>query len=78
MAKFLLKSDIDEICHRVADSGHAFAGKSILLTGSRGFLGRYFIEVFARLNEKILKHPQPPHDRSPRPGRYAIYLVEMK
>ena len=57
MAKFLLKSDIDEICHRVADSAHAFAGKSILLTGSRGFLGRYFIEVFARLNEKILKQP---------------------
>ena len=57
MAKFLLNSDIDEICHRIAEPAQAMAGKSILLTGSRGFLGRYFIEIFARLNEDILDQP---------------------
>ena len=57
MAKFLLKSDIDEICRRIADPAQAFAGKSVLLTGSRGFLGRYFVEIFARLNETILDQP---------------------
>ena len=57
MAKFLLKSDIDEVCRRIADPAQAFAGKSILLTGSRGFLGRYFVEIFARLNESVLDQP---------------------
>ena len=57
MAKFLLKSDIDEICSRIAEPAQAFAGKSVLLSGSRGFLGRYFVEIFARLNESFLDQP---------------------
>ena len=57
MAKFLLKSDIDEICQRLAVPAQAFAGKTVLLTGGRGFLGRYFVEIFAQLNESFLDQP---------------------
>jgi len=57
MAKFLLKSDIDEVCQRLAVPARAFAGKTVLLSGGRGFLGRYFVEIFAHLNENILDQP---------------------
>jgi UDP-glucuronate decarboxylase len=57
MAKFLLKSDIDEVCQRLAVPAQEFSGKTILLTGGRGFLGRYFMEIFARLNESVLDQP---------------------
>ena len=57
MAEFLLKSDIDEITQRLAIPAQAFAGKTVLLTGGRGFLGRYFMEVFAHLNETVLDEP---------------------
>jgi UDP-glucuronate decarboxylase len=35
----------------------ALAGKTVLITGGRGFLGRYFVAVFARLNERVLEQP---------------------
>jgi UDP-glucuronate decarboxylase len=57
MTEFLLKSDIDEICQRLAVPAQDFAGKTVLLTGGRGFLGRYFMEIFARLNETVLDEP---------------------
>jgi len=57
VAEFLLKSDIDEITQRLAIPAQAFAGKTVLLTGGRGFLGRYFMEVFAHLNETVLDEP---------------------
>jgi len=57
MARFLLDTDIDEIVGRLAPVSQDFAGKTILLTGARGFLGRYFMEIFARLNERVLEQP---------------------
>jgi UDP-glucuronate decarboxylase len=57
MIEFLLNSDIDEICQRLALPGRDFSGKTVLLTGGRGFLGRYFMEIFARLNETVLDKP---------------------
>src|ERR1051325_1969011 len=51
----MLQSDIDEIVSRVKDAAAPFAGKTIFLTGGRGFLGRYFTRVFVSLNEKHLK-----------------------
>jgi len=57
MAEFLLQSDIAEICERLGDAAHDFAGKTVLLTGGRGFLGRYFMEIFAYLNQHVLKKP---------------------
>ncbi len=51
MKQFLLQSDIDEIILRIEGLKDGFLGKRILLTGGRGFLGRYFTEVFNQLNE---------------------------
>ena len=42
--KFLLDSDIEEIVERI-DSKNELQGKTILMTGARGFLGRYFVHV---------------------------------
>lgn len=57
MTEFLLKSDIAEITARLKSEAQAFAGKTVLLTGARGFLGRYFMEIFARLNAEVLEKP---------------------
>jgi UDP-glucuronate decarboxylase len=57
MAEFLLQSDIAEIVERLEAPAQDFAGKTVLLTGGRGFLGRYFMETFARLNESVLDEP---------------------
>ena len=57
MDKFFLQSDIEEILIGLGEQVHGFAGKNILLTGGRGFLGRYFIEVFNSISVNILKEP---------------------
>lgn len=57
MAAKLLDSDIREIGVALGDKANAFAGKTVMLTGGRGFLGRYFTEVFVHLNEKVLRKP---------------------
>ena len=53
----IFNSDIQEIVARVGDFANSFSGKRILITGARGFLGRYFIETFNLLNEKVLLKP---------------------
>ena len=55
MSNFLLKTDIQQIVDNLSDVSQKFSGKTILLTGGRGFLGRYFMEIFNQLNQKILK-----------------------
>lgn len=56
MTSFLLQSDIEEIVANLPISSLTqFGGKHVLLTGGRGFLGRYFTEVFKSLNESLLR-----------------------
>ncbi len=57
MNTFLLDSDIAEIADHLGETAKAFAGKTILLTGARGFLGRYLTEIFAHLNRERLQQP---------------------
>ena len=52
-----LNSDIEEIVERLKDAANDFSGKTVLLTGGRGFLGRYFVEIFQKLNDTILDEP---------------------
>ncbi len=52
-----LESDIVEIADRLGEKADLLAGKTVLLTGARGFLGRYFTRVFAHLNENRLDKP---------------------
>ena len=59
MNAIVLPSDIEEIARRLAEPAQDLAGKTVLLTGGRGFLGRYFTEVILELNRTILKEPLP-------------------
>ncbi len=54
---FMLESDIDEIVERLKGPAQQLEGKTVLITGGRGFLGRYFVAMFARMNAKVLKKP---------------------
>jgi UDP-glucuronate decarboxylase len=57
MTEFLLRSDIAEVAARLRENAQVLSGKTILLTGGRGFLGRYFTEIFAALNADVLEKP---------------------
>jgi UDP-glucuronate decarboxylase len=57
LSDHILNADIKEVVSRLGDTAQNFSGKRILLTGGRGFLGRYFIQVFAKLNDGILDKP---------------------
>ena len=57
MPPFFIESDIAEVGTNLGSDAAAFSGKTILLTGARGFLGRYFMEVFAYLNKNVLDKP---------------------
>lgn len=53
--RFLLDTDVQEIVsHLPIGALDQFAGKHVLITGGRGFLGRYFTAVFSRLNSTHL------------------------
>lgn len=54
---FCLDSDIAEIVDRLGEEAFAFEGKTVLLCGAQGFLGRYFIACFEQLNSTVLKQP---------------------
>jgi UDP-glucuronate decarboxylase len=53
----LLQDDVVEIVDSLPLDGfwEHFSGKRVLLTGGRGFLGRYFAEVFVDLNERVFR-----------------------
>lgn len=51
----ILKTDLIETAKLLGEEANAFSGKTLLISGGCGFLGRYFIELFEYLNEKILK-----------------------
>ena len=55
--KLFLESDIKEVAANLGEDAALFSGKTVLLTGARGFLGRYFVEVFAYLNSQVLEKP---------------------
>jgi UDP-glucuronate decarboxylase len=57
MTEFLLRSDIAEVATRLRENAQVLSGKTVLLTGGRGFLGRYFTGIFAALNADVLEKP---------------------
>jgi UDP-glucuronate decarboxylase len=57
MKIFFLDSDIEEIFNRIQNDAIKFSNKTILLTGGKGFLGRYIVEVFKKLNNEKLDEP---------------------
>jgi len=55
--KYFLQADIIEIIKGIKHIAPSLSGKTILISGGNGFLGRYFIEIFDYLNVHILKEP---------------------
>ena len=53
----ILDSDLDEIIDGLPREVESLAGKRILIAGGAGFLGRYFLAVFKRLNVEVLASP---------------------
>jgi UDP-glucuronate decarboxylase len=54
---YCIPSDIEEIIVRLGDGVQAFEGKSVILAGGAGFLGRYFVAVFSYLNRRVFRRP---------------------
>ena len=53
----LEREDTDRIVRTLGADAQRFSGKTVLLSGGAGFLGRHFLAVFRRLNEGILDRP---------------------
>jgi len=51
------QDDEKKIVENLGSDAHRFSGKTILLSGGAGFLGRHFIAVFRRLNKDVLAKP---------------------
>jgi len=51
----ILKEDIAAITTKLGRDVHRFAGKTVLISGGAGFLGRYFLAFFRHLNASVLK-----------------------
>ncbi len=53
----IVGGDVAEMVRRVAPVAHAFAGKTIVVSGAAGFLGRQLASVLAELNDHVLEEP---------------------
>ena len=53
----MVREDLEEIVSMLGGDTQLLSGKSILLTGARGFLGRYLTSIFKMLNETVLDKP---------------------
>ncbi len=53
----MLPNDIAEMADRLKECAPLLAGKHLLITGGRGFLGRYFTKVVAALNADGMNPP---------------------
>ena len=53
----ILQSDVEEIAERLVTTMTKMAGKTVLVTGAAGFLGRYFIALFQYFNSNNVSNP---------------------
>ncbi|KUP94539.1 NAD-dependent epimerase/dehydratase family protein [Tritonibacter horizontis] len=52
-----MSDEIQCIVQRLGVNAHRFSGKTVLLAGGAGFLGKHFLKVFQRLNDEVLRKP---------------------
>tara|TARA_B100000579_G_C22806836_1_gene842983 strand:+ start:408 stop:1466 length:1059 start_codon:yes stop_codon:yes gene_type:complete len=55
--EFCLKEDLIAVVDNLGEDAKLFEGKNILISGGRGFLGRYFMTIFNYLNENKFSSP---------------------
>jgi UDP-glucuronate decarboxylase len=53
----IVSEDISAIARGLEAEAHKLEGKTILLSGGSGFLGKYLVGVLCRLNDTVLKVP---------------------
>src|SRR5687768_3521000 len=53
----LVQEDILTIVNSIKAEAPKLAGKTVLISGGAGFLGKYFLGVFAYLNQHVLAEP---------------------
>jgi len=53
----IVQQDIETIVESIAEESKLLSGKTILISGGAGFLGKYFMGVFHYLNEHVLDEP---------------------
>lgn len=53
----LIQEDIKTIAHNLGNVSNRLSGKTLLISGGSGFLGRYFLRTFQYLNAHVLKKP---------------------
>ncbi|UWR87810.1 NAD-dependent epimerase/dehydratase family protein [Phaeobacter inhibens] len=52
-----MSQEIQRIVERLGTHAQRFSGKTILLAGGAGFLGKHFLKVFQKLNHEVLHKP---------------------
>lgn len=57
MTNNFLPGDIEEIGKRLSNESDLLSGKTLLMSGGRGFLGRYFTDVLEWMNKNSLEKP---------------------
>ncbi len=55
--KDIIKTDIEEIAKSIKKISNRLEGKTIVITGGSGFLGRYILGTLIFLNENVLNKP---------------------
>jgi UDP-glucuronate decarboxylase len=53
----IVQEDLEATARNLGADAHRFAGKTILLTGGAGFIGRHFVSLFRFLNKEVLSTP---------------------
>lgn len=53
----IVKEDLKRIVTALGSDAHILAGKTIVISGGSGFLGRYFLATFDLLNKTVLERP---------------------
>ena len=49
--------DLRRIVQTIAQEAKVLEGKTVLISGGAGFLGKYFLGTFQELNKQFLKNP---------------------
>jgi UDP-glucuronate decarboxylase len=52
-----MADDLAELAENLGREAHRFAGKTVLISGGAGFLGRHFVALFRHLNRNVLDKP---------------------
>jgi UDP-glucuronate decarboxylase len=52
-----MRDGIKQVVESLGPDAHRFSGKTVLLSGGAGFLGRHFIALFRHLNKEVLAKP---------------------